>query len=220
MVGRDSDGRITYDAYDEADRNESIAKWQRVLGEGFASGVVVEEAKSVSRTAIAKIRERMGDAYQFANDLVTLVKNLGASALPPGFDRLPHMRRPKWALAPGAWLHVNVRASLWEGREFGSLGGIQSLQGLPSGRYIRFNAVNNVGVPFGSEYAVHWRVTNTDQEAYDHKALRGGFEKSDSPGVRWEQLSYRGVHLVEAFVVRTRDDKLVGQSAPFYVMIE
>lgn len=208
------------DAFDEVDRNESIAKWQRVLGEGFASGVVVEEAQSVSRSAIARIRETMGDAYQFANDLVSLVKNLGASALPPGFDRLPHMRRPKWAVAPGAGLHVNVRASLWEGREFGGLGSIQSLQALPSGRWVRFSAVNNVGAPFGADHTVYWRVTNTDQEAAKHKALRGGFEKSDRPGLRWEQLSYRGVHLVEAFIVRKRDEKLVGQSAPFYVMIE
>ena len=34
-----------------------------------------------------------------------------------------------------------------------------------------------------------------------------------------EQLAYRGVHLVEAFVIRKRDDLLIGQSAPFHVVI-
>jgi len=33
-------------------------------------------------------------------------------------------------------------------------------------------------------------------------------------------LKYRGVHLVEAFVIRKRDEVLVGQSEPFRVMIE
>jgi len=208
------------DAYDEADRNESIAKWQRVLGESFASGVAVEAAKSVSSTAIAKIRETMADAYRFGNDLVSLVKNLGASALPPGFNRLPHMHRPRWSVAAGTSFTVNVRATLWASREFGQIGSIQSLQALSSGRGLRFEAVNNVGIPFGSDYVIQWRVSNTDQQAYDRNALRGGFYRSDRPGVRWEELAYRGVHLVEAFLIRARDDTLCGQSEPFYVMIE
>ena len=42
----------------------------------------------------------------------------------------------------------------------------------------------------------------------------------DEPFVRWERLSYRGVHMVEAFLIRKSDDTLVGRSAPFYVVIE
>ncbi|WP_370141160.1 hypothetical protein [Bradyrhizobium diazoefficiens] len=33
-------------------------------------------------------------------------------------------------------------------------------------------------------------------------------------------MKFRGIHLVEAFVVRKRDDALVAQSEPFRVLIE
>jgi hypothetical protein len=35
-----------------------------------------------------------------------------------------------------------------------------------------------------------------------------------------EDLSYRGLHFVEAFLIRKADDRLAGQSSPFYVVIE
>jgi hypothetical protein len=78
-----------------------------------------------------------------------------------------------------------------------------------------------MGLPFGSgEYKVMWRVTNTDEAAARENALRRRFEKPEADNRRWEQLKYRGVHLVEAFLIRKRDDKIVGQSEPFRVMIE
>jgi Adenylyl/Guanylyl and SMODS C-terminal sensor domain len=43
------------------------------------------------------------------------------------------------------------------------------------------------------------------------------FENDNS---RWETLKYRGVHLVEAFVINRRTDRIVGQSEAFRVMIE
>ena len=33
-------------------------------------------------------------------------------------------------------------------------------------------------------------------------------------------MSYRGVHMVEAFLIRKSDDTLLGKSDPFYVVIE
>jgi hypothetical protein len=65
-----------------------------------------------------------------------------------------------------------------------------------------------------------WRVTNTDEAAASENALRGKFEKPESDNSRWESLKYRGVHLVEAFVIRKRDDRIVGKSPAFRVMIE
>lgn len=65
-----------------------------------------------------------------------------------------------------------------------------------------------------------WRVTNTDEAAAQKNELRGNFEKPESDNSRWESLKYRGVHLVEAFVIRKRDDRIVGQSDAFRVMIE
>lgn len=49
---------------------------------------------------------------------------------------------------------------------------------------------------------------------------RGEFYAPTSGNRRWERLSYRGVHIVEAFVLRRRDDVLVAKSAPFNVIIE
>lgn len=56
--------------------------------------------------------------------------------------------------------------------------------------------------------------------ARKERALRGRFENPEADNGRWEQLKYRGVPLVDAFVIRKRDDKIVGQSEPFRVMIE
>jgi hypothetical protein len=98
---------------------------------------------------------------------------------------------------------------------------IQPLEPLPPGYWLHFRASTNMGLPFGSgEYKVMWRVTNTDEAAAHEKALRGRFEKPEVDNGRWEELKYRGVHLVEAFVIRKRDDRIVGQSEPFRVMIE
>lgn len=75
-------------------------------------------------------------------------------------------------------------------------------------------------MPFSADYKVQWRVTNTDKVASLAGALRGEFYPSDTGTSRSEGLEYRGVHFVEAFLIRNRDSRLVGQSDPFYVVIE
>jgi hypothetical protein len=75
-------------------------------------------------------------------------------------------------------------------------------------------------MPLPGGFDIHWRVTNTDEAARKANCLRGGFETSNDGSSRWEQLEYRGVHTVEAFIVRKRDKVLVTQSEPFYVVIE
>jgi hypothetical protein len=62
--------------------------------------------------------------------------------------------------------------------------------------------------------------TNTDEAAAQAGELRGGFEKAETDNSRWESLKYRGVHLVEAFVILRRTNSIVGQSPAFRVMIE
>jgi hypothetical protein len=85
-----------------------------------------------------------------------------------------------------------------------------------------FEALAGNGVPFGStrDYQVHWQVVNTDHDAYYAKALRGGFYPSDKPGRKWERTLYRGIHWVQAFVVRKRDGRCVGHSDRFFVVVE
>lgn len=130
------------------------------------------------------------------------------------------MRRPRWRNVLGTRLSVNVGAQLWTARDGQQLHTLRSLEPLTSGFWVRFNARNNQGLPFPDTYKVEWRVTNTDEVARRANALRGDYYRSDSSGVRWEQLSYRGVHMVEAFLIRKTDDVLLGKSEPFYVVIE
>nr|USU34515.1 hypothetical protein NG677_23225 [Methylobacterium sp. OTU13CASTA1] len=52
------------------------------------------------------------------------------------------------------------------------------------------------------------------------RAGRGDFYVSNLGHERWEGLEYRGVHMAEAFIIRMADDALVGQSEPFFVVIE
>lgn len=74
---------------------------------------------------------------------------------------------------------------------------------------------------------IWWRVTNTGAHARHRgtKELRGDFFKgktlsgSESPDqfLNYEQASYTGSHLIEAFVVQGR--RVIGQSAPFIVNV-
>ncbi len=206
------------DAYDEVDKEESIGKWQRVFGDDFAVREVVAKASSVSETAVALFRGN--PVVNGVTDLVGLVKQLGRSALPDGFDRLPHMHRPKWRLAASGSLTVAIGAQLYTGRYGELVRHATSLEPSQPGNWLRFDARNNIGLPFPEAYKVMWRVTNTDAVARRANALRGDFYKSDEHLVRWERLSYRGVHMVEAFLVRKSDDVQIGKSNPFYVVIE
>jgi hypothetical protein len=206
------------DAYDETDREESIGKWQRVFREDFAVREAAEKASKVSEAALSVVRG--SPVLAGVADLVALVKKIGRAALPSGFDRLPHMRRPRWRSTAGSRLTVNVGAQLWTSRYGQFVRPLASLAPTQPGYWVRFNASNNLGLPFPETYKVEWRVTNTDEVARRANALRGDYYRSDEPGIRWEQLSYRGVHMVEAFLIRKVDDSLLGKSDPFYVVIE
>jgi hypothetical protein len=209
------------DAYDEPHQNESIAKWRRVFGEDFASGVVVEEGKSVSKSVVADIRRTLAEASQFTGDLVDAVKRFGARILPASFNKKSYMEAPRWKRAVQT-MPVTVRAELHRNK-YGTqpVRAVQPLEPLPAGYWLRFRAVTNTGSPFDSSlYCVMWRVTNTDEAAAREDALRGKFENPENDNSRWGSLKYRGVHLVEAFIIRKRDDRIVGQSEAFRVMIE
>ena len=74
---------------------------------------------------------------------------------------------------------------------------VTGLDALPPGYWLHFQATNSMGVPFNpKELGIRWRVTNTDEAAFRANCLRGKFYKSEKNNTRWEQLAYRGVHLV------------------------
>lgn len=203
------------DAYAESDRDESIGKWQRVFGENFAAGEAKRAAERVSEEATTGALV-LGNHFQ---DLVEKVKALGVAAVPAKLCQLPHVRRPTWRR--GTEQHVvSVSAELRTGQYGNTVRAIQSAEPLPSGYWVRFNAAGAHGIPFAEDFKVQWRVTNTDRVASRAGALRGEFYPSDSGTTRSEGLEYRGVHFVEAFLIRKRDNRLVGQSDPFYIVIE
>lgn len=203
------------DAYDEPDRDESIGKWQRVFGENFAAGEAKRAAEQVSESVIGGALV-FGDHLQ---DLVERVKVWGAAAVPVKLLRLPHIRRPAWRKAADQYT-MKITAELRTGEYGSTLHAVRSAEPLPSGYWVRFSASNALGVPFSSDYKVQWRVTNTDRAAAQAGQLRGEFYSSDDGASRTESLKFRGVHFVEAFLIRKRDNRLVGQSEPFYVVIE
>lgn len=203
------------DAYAEADRDESIGKWQRVFSENFAAGEAKRAAEQVSEAATGGVLD-LGGHFQ---DLVEKVKALGAAAVPAKLRQLPHVRRPTWRKAPDQYT-VRVVAELRTGRHGNTVRTIQSAEALQPDYWVRFIATGSHGIPFTDDYKVQWRVANTDKVASKAGALRGEYYSSDGVASRSERLEYRGVHFVEAFLIRKRDNRLVGQSDPFYVVIE
>ena len=207
------------DAYNEADRAESIGKWQRVFGEEFAVKVVLEEAAQVSKAARDYLNTSSLTPVGENTDLIDLFRRFGEKAIPPSFRSLPHKQRPRWKKA-SANFTVSVVATLHTAK-----GGmwIENLTGsntpLPADKWIQFQLRTSTGVPLANDYEIYWRITNTDQAAYKAKGLRGGFEKANDGTSHWERLEYRGVHTAEAFVVRKRDSKLVAESPIFFVPI-
>lgn len=203
------------DAFAEQDRDESIGKWQRVFGENFAAGEAKQAAERVSEASAGGVLAPGGHF----RDLVEKVKILGAAAVPGMLRQLPHVRRPTWRRASDQHA-VRVCAVLRTGQYGSTLRAIQSAEPLQPGYWVRFSATGSHGVPFTDDYKVQWRVTNTDKVASRAGELRGDFYASDDGASRLERLQYRGVHFVEAFLIRKRDNRLVGQSEPFYIVIE
>jgi len=199
------------DAYDESDRSESIGKWRRLFGDDFAAGEVIEKAERISEVALA--------SHSGTIDLVDVLKARGAVAIPADYLKLPHIERPKWRLATGVQVTPIIRATLTASNRT-HLHSTQSLDALRPGYGIDFSALQSNGLPLPADYDVQWRVTNTGRAARAERALRGDFYRSAAGNTRHESLKYRGLHMVEAFVIRRRDEKLVGKSAPHFVLIE
>lgn len=203
------------EAYDEKDEKKSIEKWQRVFGEDFAAGAnkSASASKSIAESS-ANERPVIG------TDLVTAVEKKGIAAIPLDFNFQAHMQTPKWPLSQGQGMNVHIRAQLHNARNGKFLCSAQSLQKLRPDLWIKFNACDSRGVAFPEHYEVMWRITNTGEVASKYQALRGDFYNSDNAHSRWETLSYRGVHMAEAFLIRKSDKVQFGRSQPYYVVIE
>ena len=135
------------------------------------------------------------------------------------------MKPPPWRMQGNNT--VLIRATAHRDRTGARpVGPIQSGEVVPKQIEIYFEALTPTGVPFTSkDFEVQWQVVNTDRYAWNEaglRGLRGGFYASekDKRGVRWETTEYRGVHWIQAFIIRRRDKTCVGRSERFFVVIE
>lgn len=194
------------DALAEENESESLKKWRRIFGDEFAKAKVVKEEASASDRGLATL------------DDVDIARERGLSALPPEVAAPSWRHAPRWRVSNlqmtatvAAWLAPYERGRL--------LKRVASGEGLQPNQYLRFEAQLLGGADMGG-YRTEWRVTNTGPVARTKKSLRGEFVSSSPAHTRWEHLSFRGVHMVEAFVIRESDEYQVAVSKPFYVVIE
>jgi hypothetical protein len=129
------------------------------------------------------------------------------------------MQQPPW---PHGTVSSNVKvlADWHPSRGTSGPHSVRHDEALPRRGGIWFDLTVNGGEALPNGYRVQWRVTNTGGMALALSAGRGGFYAPTSGNRRWEELAYRGVHIVEAFVIRRQDDVLVAKSPPFNVIIE
>lgn len=200
------------DAYGEANRKESIRKWRRLFGEGFAQDVAIEEAKtSVMATYLA---ERATNS-----DEISLIRRLGTQILSHIPRNLTHVQLPKRRETN----ILTVKVSAWRKPNQRGVRGASLTNGeiMPKNSGVEFQALNNMGLPFDrTAYKIKWLVVNTGDEAGRAKGLRGGFNHSQTHGCRWEATQYRGIHWVEAVVINKRRNIIEGRSARFFVPID
>jgi hypothetical protein len=193
------------DAYLEQDSGKSLTKWRKIFGDDFGQ---------VRKAAVASV-----ESIQPAANLddVDLVRKRGLIALSES------ILAPSWRkVAPWRPIlvqqKVSVRARLIT-FDHGRSMPLASGTAVEPGQWIEFRSLLG-GIAPSSEYRTEWRITNTGPVARFKNALRGEFNPSITPHRRREELTYRGVHMAEAFMLRIVDNHLVGASEPFYVVIE
>lgn len=207
------------EAYEADTRDESIRLWRKIFGDEFASSVVLVEGRNVSakaRMAIAALAK----IENLGSDLVSLVRRYGRVALPPGFDLLPYKHEPEWDYS-SSLVPSRVVATLHRTEQAPALEIVESLSIVPKNHGLWFDVRDARGQSFSiNEFRVQWRVTNTDEEAFVASCMRGEFNPPKIGNKRWESLVYRGIHTVEAFVIKRNDNLIISVSEPFYVSIE
>lgn len=205
------------DAVASPSREESIEKWRRVFGDDFAKDEPVRKSTQ-SASVSANTYLRAGAAH--LNEFVNLVVDYGVSVIPPAFRNIPHQAQPSWIVAEQTFKNVLVSAQYAKTRSSSRLHRIQDGEPIPPRGGVWFDVRVEKFFPIPQEYYVRWRITNTGVVALALKKGRGDFYSPTEGVRRWEGLEYRGVHLAEAFIVRRSDNRLVGVSDPFHVVIK
>ncbi|MGV2128370.1 SMODS domain-containing nucleotidyltransferase [Agrobacterium vitis] len=198
-------------------RSDSIEKWRKVFGDEFAKG---ENVKKAEAFATQQVLALLMEGAAHPDSLVDNVVDFGVSILPPSFRAPAHLQTPHWQPADSISRNVQI-FSEYRASQYSDNGHrINSGEALPRSGGLWFDVRVNKFQTVPADYYVRWRITNTGVLAMALKKGRGGFEKPTEGYRRWEVLEYRGVHMAEAFIIRKNDDRLVGFSEPFYVVIK
>jgi len=203
------------DAFQEGNETDSIEKWQDVFGDEFGAGRRALTERIKAELLPVQLAGRFRDA-------VDAVSSLGLMVLQHVKPQMPWMKPMPWQNA-GNKIKPNIKATLHNEREGQSVRTLASGEIIPKFKHIKFEATSSNGISFrgNKDFNIQWQVVNTDTEASQAEGgLRGGFYPSKKRGVRWESTLYRGVHWVQAFVIRKRDKSCLGQSDRFFVVIE
>jgi hypothetical protein len=203
------------DAYEDSDETKSRSKWQRVFGDEFGKGPKKVAAKIEEAVLLPVPVNNAG-----VQDAVQAVRVCGRQVLAYVPQTVAWMKPEPWRVVSNNF--VCIRAIAHRDRTGNRpIRALQSGDLLEKGLELRFEAVTATGMPYAAkDQEVQWQVVNSDREAWNEDALRGGFYRSDPRGVRWEHTLYRGIHWVHAFVIRKRDSACIGRSDRFFVIIE
>nr|WP_274604224.1 hypothetical protein [Sphingomonas sp. CFBP 13706] len=174
---------------------------------------------ALAETARVTVGSLLSSAAQHQDAIVDAVRDYGTRILPKWFYRPPHLQEPSWPVAANL-ITVYVSATHLLSRNAAREGPILSGDPVPGKGGLWFEARLWGGAPIGDAFRVEWRVTNTGIAAFSRRQGRGDFYGSNGQARRYESLEWRGVHFVEAFLIRRWDEVVVGQSAPFDVVIE
>lgn len=205
------------EAIEATSRADSVEKWRRVFGDEFAKG---ENVKKAEASVTERAHVLLMDSAAHLDGLVDTVIDYGVGILPSIFNRPRHQQTPPWQMAETVSRNVQIFAEHSGTRAKGRGHRINSGEALLPRGGLWFDVRLNKFQPVPSDCYVRWRITNTGAAAMAQNCGRGGFEKPSEGDRRWEGLQYRGVHMAEAFIIRRSDDRVVGQSAPFYVVIK
>lgn len=211
-------------AFDQTGRYASVLAWREVFGDRFAKTVTVLSSVLAEDTELEKAEESLlsgvtrSDAWH-DNRIVDLVGRMGRWLWKPSFDRPKHMSQPIWPRADIVSDQIQIHATWRPSRYSPESKQVADFQALARSGGLWFDITVNAGDALPAGFYVRYRITNTGSVAMGRGQGRGGFETPQEGTRRWEELQYRGIHLAEAFIIRESDRKLVGQSAPFHVVI-
>ena len=159
------------EAYDEPNREKSLAAWQRVFGDDFKApaSAVAKAATEVAESSLIPWKAPVAGEDNIQDIAPWIGGNQAriiARAVPPSSRR----GRPR---------------------------NILNIKRLPKGMDIRFTVETNIRGP----YKLYWKVRNSGDDAVRANDLRGNIFDGTPDAVHTEVTKYRGEHKIECFLV-------------------